>query len=88
MLNEREQAEFDAIVTALRDDRRSFRRSFQAPLAAFWYSLALGLSMVLLIIGVAANAVLLGIVAFAFAVIATTRLIRVVGPMVRAKFQR
>jgi hypothetical protein len=84
MLNEREQAEFDAIVTALREDRRTFRQ----PPAPFWYAVALGLSMVLLLIGVATNTVILGIVAFVFAVTATVQLIRMVGPPLSMKFRR
>ena len=74
MLSDREQAEFEAIVIGLRQGEP--RREFN--LKPMWSGVALGLSIFLIMLGVVAESVLIGVGGFVFAVVSTVRLIRVI----------
>lgn len=74
MLSDREQAEFEAIVIGLRQGEP--RRELNIKPA--WSGVALGLSISLIMIGVVAESVLIGVGGFVFAVVSAVRLIRVV----------
>ena len=72
MLNERERAEFDAIVSTLRSDEPRWKRA-PAPL---WPAVALALSMLLILLGTIMKAVPVGVGGFVLALVSAVQLAR------------
>jgi hypothetical protein len=72
MLNERERAEFDSIVSTLREDESRWKRTPRP----VWPAVALGLSMLLMLLGAIMKSTPTGVGAFILAVISAVQLAR------------
>lgn len=72
MLNERERAEFDSIVSTLREDEPRWKR---AP-RPVWPGVALGLSMLLILLGAIMKSTPTGVGGFILAVTSAVQLAR------------